>query len=362
MQVGTPPQTLEVLPATSQSTIWAVSPDGCIAQASTDCGYDRGYTFQSNVSSTYQLALANTSLDFGTTAQAAGYSGYTAIGYDNVTLPLANGSAALSSALGNQAIETFSSSYPYNGLIGLGISPSGSANTSLLSSLRQANIIPSLSWAYTNGATYVLNGEVVGSLTLGGYDTIRFVPNNVSFPLRSNLPGQLVVALTSMTTDLHANLASDTVLMPDGIYATIDPLLTELWLPLAACQLFESAFNLTWNETAQLYIMDSKTSDALNDVNPNVTISIAPTLTSETFVSIVFPYLAFQQTIGPPFLEHYRLVFPLKRATTESQYALGRTFMQQAYVVTDYERQTFSVYEALFPNTTVAGPNLVAIQ
>lgn len=367
VQVGTPPQTLELLPASSQSTIWAVSPDGCTGQSqdSTSCNYYRGYTFQSNVSSSYQLAAANTSLDYGTTAAAEGYSGTAAIGYDNITLPVLNGSNAMPASLAHQTIETFSALYPYNGLIGLGVTTNDSVgNTSLLESLRQVGSISSLSWSYTNGATYAFDDmmEVEGSLTLGGYDTTRFVPNNVSFPLRSNIPGQLVVGLTAMTTDLHTNLSSNTVLLPDAIYATIDPLLTELWLPLAACKLFESAFNLTWNDTAQLYIMDANTSLSLNQANPNVTISVAPTLSSDTYVNIVFPYKAFQETIGPPFLDSYRLVFPLKRASSQSQYALGRTFMQQAYVVTDYERNSFSVYEALFPNTTSTAPNLVAIR
>lgn len=35
--------------------------------------------------------------------------------------------------------------------------------------------------------------------------------------------------------------------------------------------------------------------------------------------------------------------FPLMRAANESQYTLGRTFLQEAYIIADYERRNFSV-------------------
>jgi hypothetical protein len=39
----------------------------------------------------------------------------------------------------------------------------------------------------------------------------------------------------------------------------------------------------------------------------------------------------------------------LRRATNASQYTLGRTFFQEAYIIADYERSIFSVHQALFP-------------
>ncbi|KAL8640368.1 MAG: hypothetical protein Q9226_008757 [Calogaya cf. arnoldii] len=35
--------------------------------------------------------------------------------------------------------------------------------------------------------------------------------------------------------------------------------------------------------------------------------------------------------------------FPLIRAANESQYTLGRTFLQEAYLIADYERRNFSI-------------------
>ena len=43
---------------------------------------------------------------------------------------------------------------------------------------------------------------------------------------------------------------------------------------------------------------------------------------------------------------HY---FPLRRAQNETQYALGRTFLQQVCLIVDYDRNRFSVSQAVFP-------------
>lgn len=41
---------------------------------------------------------------------------------------------------------------------------------------------------------------VFGSLTLGGFDAARFVPNNVSFQLAPDISRDLVVGLQSITS------------------------------------------------------------------------------------------------------------------------------------------------------------------
>src|ERR1019366_4883174 len=37
--------------------------------------------------------------------------------------------------------------------------------------------------------------------------------------------------------------------------------------------------------------------------------------------------------------------FPLKRAANDSQTTLGRAFLQEAYLIVDYERSNFSLYQ-----------------
>lgn len=50
----------------------------------------------------------------------------------------------------------------------------------------------------------------------------------------------------------------------------------------------------------------------------------------------------------PPLVKNTTNYFPLKRAANESQYVLGRTFFQEAYVIADFERNNFSVSQVRF--------------
>jgi len=45
--------------------------------------------------------------------------------------------------------------------------------------------------------------------------------------------------------------------------------------------------------------------------------------------------------------------FPLKRADNDTQYTLGRVFLQNAYVIANYEFFNFSVHQAIYPDTSV---------
>lgn len=52
--------------------------------------------------------------------------------------------------------------------------------------------------------------------------------------------------------------------------------------------------------------------------------------------------------------------FPLQRAQNDSQYFLGRTFLQEAYLIVDYERDSFTLAQAQFPSDG-AGIELVSV-
>jgi hypothetical protein len=51
-------------------------------------------------------------------------------------------------------------------------------------------------------------------------------------------------------------------------------------------------------------------------------------------VDIVLPYAAFDLEASYPLVRHPTRYFPLKRAANDSQYTLGRAFLQEAYVNT----------------------------
>jgi hypothetical protein len=53
--------------------------------------------------------------------------------------------------------------------------------------------------------------------------------------------------------------------------------------------------------------------------------------------------------------------FPLKRAENGSQIIIGRSFLQEAYIMTNYESNTFSIHKARFPNNALRDTSIQTI-
>lgn len=79
-------------------------------------------------------------------------------------------------------------------------------------------------------------------------------------------------------------------------------------------------------------------------------------------INITLPYTAFDLTLKQPnsLGDTSSIYFPLRRAVNDSQYVLGRTFLQEAYIISDFDRGIFSVFPALFPDNSVK-ENIVTI-
>ncbi|KAK4575050.1 hypothetical protein LTR86_000902 [Recurvomyces mirabilis] len=368
IQVGTPGQPVRLLPGTSASacsTTWVVIPQGC-AQNPTliDCEDDRGYYFTSNTSSSWSTQrLANGGLFQLSTYEESmlGLGGNAYYGFDVLGLgPPRSGLPSVSSTL----IAGLASNDFWIGSLGLSPLPFNFTDLndpipSMLSTLRNQSLIPSCSWAYTAGASYK-EPPVFGSLTLGGFDTRKFVPNHddLTFSFGSDISRDLLVGLTAITYDTTGS----SPLLAQKIDIFIDSMVSELWLPLSACEAFASAFKLVWNDTIQYYLVDENVHDALLAQNPVFTFSLAQSGAEDanSTASIRLPYSAFDLNLTQPMFNTPTRYFPLKRAQNATQHTLGRTFLQEAYVIADYERGNFSVRQAAFSATSVA-QDLVAI-
>jgi len=129
------------------------------------------------------------------------------------------------------------------------------------------------------------------------------------------------------------------------MYSFIDSTVAEIWLPREACDRFQKAFGLLYDETTQLYFVHPAQHKLLEAANPNITFSLSPAPSSEKVVTITLPYAAFDMIAKPPYrgLTTEQRYFPLRRAANATQYTLGRTFLQEAYLTVDWERQNFSV-------------------
>ncbi|KAA8575094.1 hypothetical protein EYC84_004307 [Monilinia fructicola] len=127
-----------------------------------------------------------------------------------------------------------------------------------------------------------------------------------------------------------------------------------------ACLLFEKAFGLVWNETTSMYLMNSTQYALLSGANPTVTFSLANTISGGSIVNIQLPIGAFALRASYPFVDNTTYYFPLKRAANDTQYTLGRTFLQEAYLTVDYDRGNFSINQCTWIDG--AASSVVAIR
>jgi hypothetical protein len=314
---------VRVLPATADSPVWVVAPEGCTPSDPINCGDERGFLFYSNRSSSwYEEGLYGLPLD---DILSLGYSGNGDFGFDQVQLgwPGQNGTILQHQVIGGIATKDF-----YLGRIGLSTRPVNftdfyDPHPSLLTTLASENLIPSASWGYTAGAFYRLQ-RPFGSLTLGGYDAARLTPNNVTFGFGADTSRILLVGLQSIVTNSGYNL------LPEGIVALVDSTVPDIWVPQESCQKFEGAFGLMPDSTTGLYLVNDTLHNALVAKNFNLTFKLGPEVEGGNSVDIVLPYASFDLNISFPEINISSRYFPLRCAENNTQYTIGRVFLQES--------------------------------
>ena len=147
------------------------------------------------------------------------------------------------------------------------------------------------------------------------------------------------------------NTLNGTRSLPTGPYnMSIDSTVSQLWLPQALCDSLEEFMGLSYDSSTELYLINATARDRLISLSPEFTFTLAPDATTQVTTNIVLPYAAFDQQIGLPTYENNTSYFPIRRAANDSQFVLGRTFLQEAYVVVDWDNGTFTIGQSLHRN------------
>lgn len=370
LRVGNPYQTIKVFVSTASQQTWAVHELACMVNQTdpatnetvptldTDCFDSRGRTFNLTASTSWD--------DNGFfqlwTEKNLGLVGNGQYGWDAVGLGLPGEEGP---TLDNTTVGTLISPNFWLGHFGVNPKPTNFSafvdpSPSYMSILFAQKKIPSLSFGYTAGSQYrksytrdeqrcVLTfadaATVLGSLTLGGYDESRFVPNDLTFGFAPDNERDIVVGIVGITANSSTKSNIDLLNDHDSFTMYIDSTVAELWLPIEVCEAFEEAFGLKYDNTTELYLVDDLLHQTLKAENPSITFSLGQKFLTNTTVEITLPYSAFDLQASPPYkgLENETGYFPIRRASKENQYVLGRTFLQEAYLIVDWERQNFSV-------------------
>ena len=197
-------------------------------------------------------------------------------------------------------------------------------------------------------------------MTLGGYDASQFIDSNTTFqfnlvegpqePLTLKVNFfDLIVAIRTITI-----AGSSTYLLRDPILSFVDSAEPYIWLPLATCQAFQEAFNLTYDPNLDLYLVNETVHSALLAQNATISFTLSNDLglqSNPSLVTIDMPYGAFDLQLTSEYPGNARnatYYFPI-RSSDNSEYLLGRVFFQHAYLIADYERFEFSIHQARFP-------------
>ncbi|KAF2740906.1 acid protease [Polyplosphaeria fusca] len=357
--IGTPGQEFRLLPSTKSGETYVVVPQGCLEGDGADCPAKRGAEifnsqqnlgFTVNESSTwstigqYDVALEN----------RLNYSAAGLFGFDKISLGPAADSSSLS--LDSQVVGGIAEPDYWMGILPLGTPDSSFSSQSqsipsFLYQLRNQSKIPSLSFGYTAGAEYRLKGTF-GSLTLGGYDSTRFKSNTnpATFTFATDPSKLLTVGVESI---MGMNTLKGTYsLTSEAHFSLVDSTVPHLWLPREICDNFESAFGLTYDPHTDLYLVNDTMHEQLISNNPSITIKLVNSLTDTTtnYTNIELPYSAFDLQASYPYYDNATNYFPIRRAANDTQYVLGRTLLQEAYLIVDYERANFSIAQAAFPD------------
>ncbi len=327
-----------------------------------NCGSSRGVEvfqsqqslgFQRNASSTWkEIGIYQTGL-----GSRYGLTGNAYFGYDS-----GGPSTAASvnvSTLDNLAIAAFASTDIWLGQLGLSMFAINISDTqsphSFLSRLKEAGNIPSLSFGFQAGAPYRFT-KVPGSLVLGGYDRSRIGNNNLQIPATEDT----YVGLQKMT----ATFGNGTVLtlLNQGILTLIDTNVPELWLPPSVCDTIAASLGLTYYNASDRYVLTDATLSSLQNLSPTFTFQIGTSASGGSTINIEIPYAAFNlQATYPIFSSGVVNYFPIRRAASDTQYALGRAFLQEVYMTVDWERDVFNISQAVFTSPPPQA-DLVVIQ
>ncbi|KAI0872868.1 aspartic peptidase domain-containing protein [Hypoxylon argillaceum] len=345
IRVGTPEQDVRVIVSTASPESFVVLSDyGCSTSVfetvPANCAVSRGNLFNPNESSSWnELGLFGINGDGVGLEANLGYSERAEFATESLGLGLTGPS------LENQTVAGIATAEPfYLGVFGLNTQPlnfttlGNFSSPSFLTTLKDNGVIPSLSWSYTAGAKYRLK-QVYGQLILSGYDTSRFTETSASFSMAGDVTRDLVVVLQSIS---YSGSTSAT-LLSEPIDIFIDSTDPNLWLPEDVCDAFEKAFDLTIDDTSGLYLINETHHTTLLNSDAEVTFRLSDVTSGGEAVVIVLPYAAFDLTAEYPLVDNTSYYFPLKRAANSTQYTLGRTFLQEAYLSADYERGVFNV-------------------
>jgi hypothetical protein len=187
--------------------------------------------------------------------------------------------------------------------------------------------------------------KITASLTLGGYDQSR-TSEILTIPISDGEDRPLTIGLQNIivTNSLNGTFS----LLHQAIFAAIDTSVSELWLPTSVCEQFATAFGLQYHAPSGHYALSESSRSKIHDLAPKLTFIVGDGLVEGHTLNLDFSYATFDLEATFPIFPDATAIFPIRRAANESQYVIGRAFLQETYLGVDFERKQFNISQAKF--------------
>jgi hypothetical protein len=378
IKVGSSLQSFNILPSTSNGEVFVPELQGCISSSTPSlCAESRGVGefqdtqslgFQENASSTWeQIGIYEfvTGGDLFQTTETGLY------GLDDVVIGEHNTSVQHTTVagvvtrdfwLGSLGLANVHSEFPIR----------DESLPSLLDKMKEGNLMSSVSFSLAVGAAYseyqcatlqdLADARIAetapGSLIIGGYDQGLYQDPGVEIQVTANKTRSLVAHVRSIVASNTLNGTLSAAFDLPSLPMAIDSGVSQLWLPPQVCENLAGALGLTFDNLTGLYLVNNTARTRLLELSPEFTFTVAANATSRETTNIVLPYAAFDLEVGQPVYNTSRRYFPIRQAPTNDLYVLGRAFLQEAYLIVDWERGNFTVSPYKHQST---GQGVVAI-
>jgi hypothetical protein len=179
-------------------------------------------------------------------------------------------------------------------------------------------------------------------LVIGGYDKDASEGSGITI---SNI-ASLALTVNARSIVLSNTLQGTISVTHDllSLPMVLDSSVSQLWLPEVVCDELETSLGLTYDPMTELYVVNDTARAKLIELAPTFAFTLAADSTSNETTTVVLPYAAFDLQASLPIYNLTTNYFPIRRASKRS--VLGRTFLQEAYLVVDWERSNFTVSPA----------------
>jgi hypothetical protein len=370
IQVGTPPQQFNVLPATSHGEIWVPLPEGCQSSSTpifpnaSSCGTSRGAgEFGDSQSSGYQKNASTTWSETGIYALPVQDGLFDddqngLYGTDIARLSNETGSVEVA----EQSVVGLATKDFWIGSLGVAqraanFTVERAIVPSLLDGLKEQNGTPSAAFGLDVGASYrrwslsIVNelrhltgiaDNAPGSLIIGGYDRGASEDSGISVSNIANLALTVNARSIVLSNTLQGTVSVTHDLL--SLPMVLDSTVSQLWLPRVVCDELETSLGLLYDPLTELYVVNDTAHAKLIELAPTFAFTLAADSTSNETTTVVLPYAALDLQADLPIYNATTNYFPIRRASKRS--VLGRAFLQEAYLVVDWERSNFTISPA----------------